>query len=447
MEFVRVASTKDLAPGKMLAVQLGDKQVMVVNLKGRYYAIGNLCTHQACLLSDGKLTGELVECPCHGSLFNVKTGNVQNGPAKDPESVFQVRAEQDQILVGIPEKAAPKEKTVQKSIVLAALESPQGVSDFAEEYGKPLGLRGIGAGLSFQNNFLALLKYKLKTRLITEHKEPVLETTFFGRKIEMPVLASSMSGLSYTSSMTEDEFAYCILEGARLAGTIGFTGHTSKEYKIHPGIDALRRVQGHGVNIFKPQSQEILLDLIKQSEKEKAVAVGIDIDGAGSVNFARAGKPVYRKTIRDIKELRRSTHLPFMVKGVMCVEDALAAAEAGVDAIGVSNHGGRVLDATPGVADVLPSIVKALRRTKKGRRIVVTADGAVRTGYDAMKLLALGADFALIGRPLARQALESGAEGVELVLEYVKTDIRKAMIMTSCNNLEDINEGILYRGH
>ena len=447
MEFVRVASAKDLTPGKILPAQLGDKQILVVNLDGRYYSIGNICTHQACLLSSGKLSGGFVECPCHGSLFDVKTGNVLNGPAKDPAVVYQVKAEQDQILVGIPDKAPQKEKTAQRGIVLAALESPQSVFDFAEEYGKPLGLRGIGAGLSFQNNFLALSKYKLKTRLITEHKEPVLETAFFGKRIEMPVLASSMSGLSYTSNMTEDEFEYCILEGARLAGTIGFTGHTSKDYKIHPGIEALKRVQGHGVNIFKPQSQETLLDLIKQSEKEKAVAVGVDIDGAGSVNFTRAGKPVYRKTIRDLKELRRSTRLPFMVKGVMCVEDALAAAEAGVDAIGVSNHGGRVLDSTPGVADVLPDIVKALRRTKKGRRIVVTADGAVRTGYDAMKLLALGADFALIGRPLARQALDVGAEGVKTVLDYIKTDIRKAMIMTSCNKVEDINEKILYRGH
>jgi isopentenyl diphosphate isomerase/L-lactate dehydrogenase-like FMN-dependent dehydrogenase len=350
-------------------------------------------------------------------------------------------------LVGIPDVVPAKETPAQRGIVLAALESPQGAFDFAEEYGKPLGLRAIGAGLSFQNNFLALSKYKLKTRLITKHKEPILETTFFGKKIEMPVLASSMSGLSYVSSMTEDEFAYCILEGARLAGTIGFTGHTSKDYKIHPGIEALKRVQGHGVNIFKPQSQETLLDLIKQSEKEKAVAVGVDIDGAGSVNFTRAGKPVYRKTINELRELKRSTRLPFMVKGVMCVEDALAAAEAGVDAIGVSNHGGRVLDSTPGVADVLPDVVKALRRMKKGRKIIVTADGAVRTGYEAVKLLALGADFALVGRPLARQALENGVDGVKRVLDYIKTDIRKAMIMTSCNNLEDVNEKILYRGH
>jgi isopentenyl diphosphate isomerase/L-lactate dehydrogenase-like FMN-dependent dehydrogenase len=91
--------------------------------------------------------------------------------------------------------------------------------------------------------------------------------------------------------------------------------------------------------------------------------------------------------------------------------------------------------------------VKALRGTEKGRGIVLTADGGVRTGYDAVKLLALGANFALVGRPLARQALESGVDGIKRVLDFIKTDIRKAMIMTSCSKLEDINEKILYRGH
>ena len=448
MGFVKVASKNDLAPGKMIPIQLGDKSILLVNLDGKYYAMGNLCSHEECLLSSGRLSGATVECPCHGALFDVTTGSVLNGPAKVPEPVFQVNIEGDQVLLATSEKVllSEKERPTQRGMVLAGIETPQGPLDFAEEYGKPLGLRGIGGGLSFLNNFVALSKYKLKTRLISEHKDPVLEATFFGKRTEMPVLASSMSGLSYTSSITEDEFAYCILEGARTAGTIGLTGHTSKDYTIHPGIEALKRVQGHGVNIFKPQSQETILDLIKQSEKEKSIAVGVDIDGAGSVNFERVGKPVFRKTIADLRELKKSTHLPFMVKGVMCVEDALAAVEAGVDAIGVSNHGGRVLDATPGVADVLPGIAKALRATERGRRIVLTADGAVRTGYDAVKLLALGADFALIGRPLARLALENGVEGVRKVLSYIKTDIRKAMIMTSCNKLEDINEKILYKG-
>jgi len=336
-----------------------------------------------------------------------------------------------------------KTKMEQKKVISAAFDNPKTTPVLAQEYGKPLGLRGIGQGLSYLNNLEALAKYNLKTRLITKHESPTFETTFLGKTVSMPLLGAPMSGMSYVSDMTEEDFAYIILEGCRLANTIGFTGNTSRDYDIHPGIKALRSVQGHGINIFKPQRQEVLLDLFKQSERENAIAVGVDIDGAGSVNFTLAGKPVFRKTIDDLKELKGSIKIPFIIKGIMCKEDALAAVEAGADAIAVSNHGGRVLDSTPGVADVLPDIVRAVRGTKRGKRITITADGGVRTGFDAIKLLALGANFVLIGRPLAREAVPNGPVGVKSVLEYFKTDLRKAMLMTSCNTLKDISEDIL----
>jgi 4-hydroxymandelate oxidase len=336
-----------------------------------------------------------------------------------------------------------KTKMEQKNVIMAAFDNPITTPVLAQEYGKPLGLRGIGQGLSYLNNLKALAKYNLKTRLITKHESPTLETAFLGKAMSMPLLGAPMSGMSYVSDMTEEDFAYVILEGCRLAETIGFTGNTSKDYDVHPGIKALRGVQGHGVNIFKPQRQEILLDLFRQSEKAKAIAVGIDVDGAGSVNFTLAGKPVFRKTIDELRELKESIKIPFIVKGIMCKEDALAAVEAGADVIAVSNHGGRVLDSTPGVADVLPEIVRAVRGTKKGKEILVTADGGVRTGFDAIKLLALGANYVLIGRPLAREAVPNGPVGVKAVLEYFKADLRKAMLMTSCNELGEINEDIL----
>ncbi len=338
------------------------------------------------------------------------------------------------------------ERKEEKRSILVGVDNPQTVPELRQEYGVPLGLRGMGQGLTYLANFKALAKYRLRKRLITKHEDPVIETTFFGKKISMPVLGAPMSGLSYVSNITEEDFAYNILEGCKVAGTIGYTGNTSRDYeRVHPAIMALKKVSGHGVNIFKPQSQEVLLELIKQSEKEEAVAVGVDIDGAGSVNFALAGKPVFRKTIDELKELKRSTSLPFIVKGVLCVEDALAAVEAGADVIGVSNHGGRVLDSGRGVAEVLPEIVKAIREADGGERVVITADGGIRTGFDVIKMLALGADFVLVGRPLAREAVSSGVEGVKRILEYIKTDLRVAMIMTSCNTLEDINENILIK--
>ena len=327
--------------------------------------------------------------------------------------------------------------------IIVGIDNPETTPESRQEYGKSLGLRGIGQGISYLNNFKALSKYQLKKKLITKHEDPVIETTFFGNKISMPVIAAPMSGLSYVSNITEEDFAYNILEGCKVAGTVGCTGNTSKDYDVHPAIMALKKVRGHGINIFKPQSQDVLLDLIKQSGNEKAVAVGVDIDGAGSVNFSLAGKPVFRKTIDELKELKKSTKLPFIVKGVMCIEDALAAVEAEADVIGISNHGGRVLDSTPGVADVIPEIVKAVRESKKGKSVVITADGGVRTGFDVVTMLALGADFVMVGRPLAREAVSSGVEGVSRILEYFKTDIKVAMIMTSCNSIKDINESIL----
>ncbi len=305
-----------------------------------------------------------------------------------------------------------KEKKEEKRSILVGVDNPETVPELRQEYGIPLGLRGIGQGLTYLANFKALSKYRLKERLITQHEDPVIETTFLGKKIAMPVLGAPMSGLSYVSNITEEDFAYNILAGCKVAGTIGYTGNTSRDYEmIHPAIVALKKVNGHGVNIFKPQSQEVLLDLIKQSDEEKAVAVGVDIDGAGSVNFALAGKPVFRKSIDELKELKKSTRLPFIIKGVMCAEDALAALSAGADVIGVSNHGGRVLDSGRGVADALPEIVKAVRDNDNGERIIITADGGVRTGFDVVKMLALGADFVLVGRPLAREAVSTGVEG------------------------------------
>jgi len=85
--FVKVASIKELGPGKMVGVEAGGKEIFMVNLAGKYYAIGNVCTHVGCMLSDGVLKGESVQCPCHGSVFDVKTGKVLKGPAERNQSL------------------------------------------------------------------------------------------------------------------------------------------------------------------------------------------------------------------------------------------------------------------------------------------------------------------------------------------------------------------------
>jgi glycine betaine catabolism B len=98
-DFVRVASTSEIPAGKMKKVIVGSQQVLVVNLKGKYYAIGNVCTHLGGPLDRGILSGNEVECPLHGSHFDVTSGQVKRGPAARPEPVYDVKVEAGSILV------------------------------------------------------------------------------------------------------------------------------------------------------------------------------------------------------------------------------------------------------------------------------------------------------------------------------------------------------------
>jgi nitrite reductase/ring-hydroxylating ferredoxin subunit len=96
---IKLASTADLKPNQMKAVNANGTPILLVNLNGSFYAIGNKCTHRGCALSNGTLNGDTLKCACHGSVFNVKTGEVIGGPAKKPEPKYELQVSGDQILV------------------------------------------------------------------------------------------------------------------------------------------------------------------------------------------------------------------------------------------------------------------------------------------------------------------------------------------------------------
>ncbi len=312
-----------------------------------------------------------------------------------------------------------------------------------QSYGRSLGIGGIGSGASFRNNILALKKLKLKMRLIGSHFEPDTTYNFFGKSLSMPIMAASVAGVNSFggySVITEKEFCRAVILGCKEAGTLGWQGDTyTYSLENSYGIDAIAEADGYGVKIVKPREQEVIIQFFKKAEEAGAIAVGVDVDGCGSYMMAKHNKPVFRKDIEDLKELKASTNLPFIVKGIMYVEDALNATEAGASAIVVSNHGGRVLDHTPGTAEILPEIAKEI----KGKtRILV--DGGIRTGCDVLKMLALGAEAVLIGRDIIRAAVGADIEGVRIYMEYIQKTLAKAMKMTNCQNLNEIDSEILF---
>ena len=311
-------------------------------------------------------------------------------------------------------------------------------------YDTAIGMGGAGTGSSFANNIKALASIELDMQVVGEHYAPDTSTKIFGHGVSMPIYAAPATGVhSFGGEAVISEADYCraTVTGCIQAGTVGWRGdvHTYSP-DITYGIDAIREAGGIGIKISKPREQSIIKKILKKAEEAGALAVGVDVDGCGSYNMDITRISIFRKSEEELRELAETTGLPFIVKGLMSPYDAEAAARAGASAIVVSNHGGRVLDHTPGTADVLPEIVKAV-----GGNIVILIDGGIRTGYDVLKVLALGADGALVGRDIIRAAVGGGSEGVRLQMEYLKETLYKAMLMTGCRNLDSISENIVYR--
>ena len=308
--------------------------------------------------------------------------------------------------------------------------------------GEVPGMGGTGTGESFMENVRALANIKLNMRVVHDALQPDTTVEMFGQKFKSPIMGAPItgSGINAGGAITELEMVTAIVEGSQLAGSIGWIGDPANAALYEDGLAAIRAA-GQGIAIIKPRiDQQEILALFKLAEEAGAVALGVDLDGAGLVTMALKGQPVGPKTKSQLKELIEATSLPFIVKGIMTPDEAVKCVKAGAAAIVVSNHGGRVLDHTPGAADVLPEIVKAV----KGK-ITILADGGIRSGADVLKLLALGADGVLIGRPLIVAAYGGGTEGVQTLIEKYTAELRAAMILTGCKSLQEISPGVLYK--
>jgi 4-hydroxymandelate oxidase len=149
--------------------------------------------------------------------------------------------------------------------------------------------------------------------------------------------------------------------------------------------------------------------------KRRSMYDGVDITGLTHIQSSNL-------TWDFIKRLRDLTRMKIVIKGILAHEDAVLAADAGIDAIIVSNHGGRSEDSGQSTIDVLPEINKAVRG-----RMPILIDGGFRRGTDIAKALALGAQGVCIGRPCVWGLGAFGQPGVERVLELLRIELRVIM--------------------
>ncbi len=307
--------------------------------------------------------------------------------------------------------------------------------------GEVPGVGGKGSGSTFIRNAVKLSQVTIVLDTLYENRGQNTSCEFFGRKFALPAFAAPIGGmkLNYGSDVTEREMARRFLEGAKNAGSAAFTG----DAPTAPFCDALDLITsngGYGVPTIKPWMMPQAIEYVEKAAASGAMAVAMDVDAAGLVNVKLCGKSVYPKSIADLRALVEAAgKTPFIVKGVMSAKGARKALEAGCAGIVVSNHGGRVLDDGQSTAEVLPEIAEAV----KGQMIIF-ADGGVRSGADVFKMLALGADAVLIGRPVAVAAFGGGAEGVELYFRKIQAELESTMMMTGAAKLAEIKRGMIH---
>jgi L-lactate dehydrogenase (cytochrome) len=135
----------------------------------------------------------------------------------------------------------------------------------------------------------------------------------------------------------------------------------------------------------------------------------------------------------DVDWLRQQWDGPIVIKGIQSVEDARIAVDRGVDAIAISNHGGRQLDSAPATLDLLPSIAEAV-----AGRTEIICDGGVRRGSDIVKALALGANAVMAGRPYLYGLGAAGEAGVDQVLANFGSEMKRTMALIGCASVEEL---------
>ncbi len=263
----------------------------------------------------------------------------------------------------------------------------------------------------------------------------------FGKRFEIPVFAGPVGSvnLHYGDKYTDLEYNDILLNGTKQAGIAAFTGDGTNPLVMQSAAEMIKKYNGYGVPTIKPWNIDIIKEKFELIKDSGCFAVAMDIDAAGLPFLKNMTPPAGSKTTQELKEIISLSPAPFIVKGIMTVNGALKAKQAGAHAIIVSNHGGRVLDGTPSTAEVLPDIVKAV-----GNDMTILVDGGIRTGLDVFKALALGANGVVIARPYVVAVYGGGEEGIKIYTQKLKSELCDVMSMCGAKKISEINSSMLF---
>ena len=344
---------------------------------------------------------------------------------------------------------------------------------------------GIGAEACLTGNRRALDNVQLAPRYLpTEPIRPVLETNLFDREFPMPFAASpiGLSGLMWPRAAEHiaraatrhglplglSSFATSSIEeiGTIAGDLLWFQLYCTEKSEIEN--DLIDRAESAGCEVLV-----VTVDIPTVTRREKDIANGLSVPPKFDLvtlsqvalrptwAFAtlRAGIPRFKTllpyvpsgstlgasaiflrdmveghvTVQKLERIRDRWRGRLIVKGILTAEEALLCQDLGADAIVISNHGGRQLDAAPPIPHVLPEI-----RAAVGPDFPLIADGGVRSGLDIARLIACGANFVLAGRAFVYAVAAAGETGVDHAIFLLREELKQTLSQIGCQELGDL---------
>lgn len=298
-----------------------------------------------------------------------------------------------------------------------------------------------GMGDTAIRNFDKWQEIRLNMDTIWENKQPDTSIELFGKTFALPLFAGPVGAvkLHYGERFTDLDYNKILLKGCADNGIAAFTGDGTDPNVVIAATSAIKELGGIGVPTIKPWNKETIEEKMRLVKESGAFAVAMDIDAAGLPFLKNMEPPAGSKSIADLQEIIGLVKAPFILKGVMTVRGALKAKAAGASAIIVSNHGGRVLDQCAATAEVLPEIVDAL----KGSGMKIIVDGGIRSGVDAFKALAIGADAVMIARPFVTAVYGGEEEGVKAYIQKITAELQDTMAMCGAHSIAEITRDMI----
>ena len=276
----------------------------------------------------------------------------------------------------------------------------------------------------------------IEERLIDSVKADV-KTTILGETFSSPVLTPAFSHLGCYEGREHNGLEEYSM-ATRECNTLNFVGMMENDM-FQKIIDTGAKT----VRIVKPYADNgKVRDQFQFAEAAGAFGIGMDIDhifGMTGYDIV-VGETMAAQTTEMLRSYVESTKLPFVVKGVLSVADAVKCKEIGAKAIIVSHHHGRLPYAIPPMM-VLPEIKEALA----GSGVEIFVDCGIATGADVYKALALGADAVAVGRSMLPHLEKGGVPGVEKYLNNVADELRYIMSSTGFSKVSEIDDSALYQ--